>query len=75
MFASFAFSKGVVCALHRDNGMIRLRVTGYLMMASNHEMRHPPHECYGHYSYYGISFAFSLEKPLRKNWRPVDFLA
>jgi hypothetical protein len=25
-----------VRALHRDNGMIRLRVTGYLMMASKH---------------------------------------
>ena len=26
----------MVCALHRDNGMIRLRVTGYLMIDSNH---------------------------------------
>ena len=26
----------MVCALHRDNGVIRLRVTGYLMIDSNH---------------------------------------
>ena len=26
----------MVCALHRDNGMIRLRVTGYLVIDSNH---------------------------------------
>jgi len=36
VFVSFAFSKGAVCALHRDNGVIRLRVTGYLVIDSNH---------------------------------------
>jgi hypothetical protein len=39
-FATFLFpllfSKGAVCALHRDNGAIRLRVTGYLVIDSNH---------------------------------------
>ena len=63
-FVSSAFSKGMVCALHRDNGMIRLRVTGYLMIDSNHilGLKWGVRERYGHYRYYGISFAFSLYK-------------